>query len=364
MDSIIENFFKGLTEGKSKNPVNHITRRFIRVFEDHGVPASQIPRLLPQIQFSDLKSEDTLLLKLNGEILEQVAQLFCIRRQWLEGIDDRIYEMHHCYKYPDEFFANLASFCHKKDTALYFPVRAFATRKHLDYTHRERQPLALILVEQFAILDDRPIFRYRIFNDEWDWSYVPARIQVKAMVRLVSIVLRVPVPLYVIKLDEMNALYNSTIIPYQLIGSRWTSEPSLEDYAISNSYVGKEQDELPAVMEYIEEYQLKNLITEDQGKCVQAIQESGDSSVQSAKPIKTPGSGKRAKNQEDVWIPARDFAEKLWREDDSLRIAEVIKRIRANPDLKASGRGESGIRKRISDLAPEHIRGKFGPKRK
>ena len=214
------------------------------------------------------------------------------------------------------------------------------------------------------MLDDRPIFRYRAFNDEWDWSYAPARIQVKAMVRLVSTTLRVPVPLYVIKPDDMKALYNSTIIPHQLIGNRWTSEPSLEDYAISNSYVGKEQDELPKVMEYIEENQLNNLITEDQAKCIQVIQESGDSSIQSAKSFKTPGSGKRAKNQEEVWMPARDFAEKLWREDDSLRIAEVIKRIRANPDLKASGRGESGIRKKIESLAPEGIRGKFGPKRK
>lgn len=364
MDSVLDKFVKGLIGDKSKNPVNLIAGRFVRVFENHRVPASQISRLLPQIHFSDLKSEDALLLKLNGEVLERAAQLFGIRRQWLEGIDDQIYEAHCCYKCPNEFFSDLASFCHRKDTGLYLPVRAFTTRNHLDYTNREKQPLALILVEQFTILDDKPIFRYHIFNDEWDWSYVPARIQVKAMTRLVSTVLRVPVPLYVIKPNEMEALYNRTIIPHQLIENRWTSDPSLEDYAITNSYVGKERDELPVVMEYIEEYQLENLIAIDSGKCVEVIQESGDPSIQAAKPINTSESSKRAKNQRDVWIPARDFVEKMWREDASLSIAEVIRQIKANPDLKASVLGKSVIRKRIVDLAPENIRGKSGRKRK
>lgn len=364
MASVLDKFVKGLIGGKSKNPVNLIAGRFIRVFEDHGVPASQIPRLLPQIQFSDLKSEDTLLLKINGEVLDHAAQLFGIRRQWLEGIDDQIYEVHCCYKFPNEFFSDLASFCHRKDTGLYLPVRVFTTRDHLDYTNKEKQPLALILVEQFAILNDKKIFRYRVFNDEWNWSNVSARIQVKAMTRLISTVLHVPVPLYVIEPNEMEALYNGTIVPHQLIGNRWISDPSLEDYAVANSHVGKEQDELPAVMEYIEEYQLKNLITEDQGKCVPILQESGNSSIQSAKPIKAHGSGKRAKNQEDVWMPARKEAQKLWYEDDSLSISEVIRSIKANPNLKASELTESAIRKKIADLAPENIRGKPGRKRK
>lgn len=364
MASVLDKFVKGLIGGKSKNPVNLIAGRFVRVFENHGVPASQIPRLLPQIQFSDLKSEDALLLKLNGEVLERAAQLFGIRRQWLEGIDDQIYEAHCCYKCPNEFFSDLASFCHRKDTGLYLPVRAFTTRNHLDYTNREKQPLALIPVEQFAILDDKQIFRYRVFNDEWDWSYVPARIQVKAMARLVSTILHIPVPLYVIKPDEMEALYASTMIPHQLIGNCWVSDPSLDDYAISNSYVGKEKEELPEVIKYIEEHHLEGLIKEEQENLDLTAKESESIPVQLKKTPKIPGAGKRAKTQEELWEPARSEAKRLWNENNFLSIAEVIRHLKANQDLKASGCGESGIRKKIADLAPENIRGKSGRKPK
>lgn len=364
VSSTVNKLLKGFSGKKKANPVSIIAKRFIQIFEDHGVAASQIPRLLPQIKLSDLKSEESLLQVLNHEILDQAAQLFGIRSQWLEGIDDQIYEIHHCYKYPKEFFDDLASFCHRKDNGLYLPVRAFTTRKNLDYTNPEKQPLVLILVEQFAILDDKQIFRYRIFNDEWDWFYVPARIQVKAMVRLVSMIIDVPVPLYIIKIHELQGLFDGAIIPRYLIDNRWLSDPSLDDFVTTNKFVGKEIDELPEVLMYIEEYQLRNLITEDQGKCDPTFQASEVSPIQSAKSLKTPGSGKRAKNQEDVWIPARDVAKKLWRENNSLSIAEVIRCIKDMSLLKASGCGESGIRKKIVDLAPEGVRGKSGRKRK
>lgn len=360
----VSEFLRGLAGKIKTNPISIIAKRFVQVFEDHGIAASQIPRLLPQIKLGDLKSEESLLQVLNHEILDQIAQLFGVRSQWLEGIDDRIYEIYCCYKYPNEFFDDLASFCHRKDNGLYLPVRAFTTRKDLDYTNPEKQPLALILVEQFAILDDKPIFRYHIFNDEWDWGYFPARIQIKAMVRLLSMTINVPVPLYVIKIHELQGLFDGTINPRYLIDNRWISDPSLDDFVTDNEFVGKELDEIPKVLKYIEEYQLKNLILEDQGKCDSTFQESKVSPIQSIKSIKASGSGKRAKNREDVWTPARDVAKKLWRENNSLSIAEVIRCIKDMPLLKASGCGESGIRKKIVDLAPEGVRGKSGRKRK
>lgn len=189
----VSSFLAGLIGSKSINPVNLIPQRFIQVFEDHGVAVSQVPQLLPQIKLSDLRSEDTLLQALNHEALEQTAQLFGIRRQWLEGVDNRIYESHNCYKHPEIFFKEFTAFCHRKDNGQYLPVRAFTTFKNLDYTDSVYQPIALVLVDQIAALDDKEIFRYRVFNDEWNWSYAKTRIQVKAMIRLVSIAIDEPV---------------------------------------------------------------------------------------------------------------------------------------------------------------------------
>ncbi len=211
VSSAFDRFLKGLIGNKS-NPVNLIPHRFIQVFEDHGIAVSQIPRLLPQIQLSDLKSEDTLLQVLNHEVLEQAAQLFGIRRQWLEGIDDRIYEYHSCYKEPEIFFNELGKFCQKEDNSLYFPARAFTIRKNLDYTDPAYQPLALVLADQITTFDNKDIFRYHIFNDEWNWSYAPARIQVKAMARLVTTVINVQIPLYVIEPNDIEALFKKALL--------------------------------------------------------------------------------------------------------------------------------------------------------
>jgi len=80
VSSTVEKFIKGLIGRNKVNPINLIYQRFFQVFEDHGVAVSQIPRLLPQIKLSDLKSEDALLQALNHEVFEHTAQLFGIRR--------------------------------------------------------------------------------------------------------------------------------------------------------------------------------------------------------------------------------------------------------------------------------------------
>ncbi|MDV6345710.1 hypothetical protein [Nitrosomonas sp. Is37] len=356
--SIFNKFRNVLNWNNKVNPVNLIPQRFILAFKDHGIVASQIPRLLPQIQLSNLKSENTLLQVLNYEILEQTAQLFGIRRQWLEGVDNQIYEFHSCYKDPAVFFNDLISFCHRKDTSLFLPVRAFTTRKGLDFTDTEYQPLALVLSEQIATLDDKDIFRYHIFNDEWDWSYAPTRIQVKAMVRLVSAVINVQIPLYVIEPNDIEALFGSTIIPGCLIGNRLISDPSLEDFTISGYPISRETDELPEVLKYIEEHELRSFITKEQWKYVQSSKNSEIFPGQSGKIHRYKRSGKRERNNQQLWEPVREIARAWWaKEGDTLTISEAVRRIKELKHLKASGLKPNTIHKHIADLATNHKSG-------
>ena len=101
---MINKFLQTLA-GKSKSkPVTIVGQRFRQAFHDHGVEAAQIPRLLPQVKLDDLKSDETLLAVLTPEVLDQAAHLFGIRTEWLEGVDDNIYEYLHCYKQPELFF--------------------------------------------------------------------------------------------------------------------------------------------------------------------------------------------------------------------------------------------------------------------
>ncbi|MBY0498520.1 MAG: hypothetical protein K2P74_02735 [Nitrosomonas sp.] len=98
------------------------------------------------------------------------------------------------------------------------------------------------------------MFRYRIFNDEWDWGYAPTRIQVKAMMQLVSIATDETIPLYVIEPDQIEALYGSTAFPGRLINGRYITDPTLDDYATLEYCNSKEIDEFPEVLKYTSWY--------------------------------------------------------------------------------------------------------------
>ncbi|CAG9932061.1 hypothetical protein [Candidatus Nitrotoga arctica] len=176
----VNKFWQGF-DGKTKiNPVNVVAQRFLQVFHDHGVQAAQIPRLLPQIKLDDFKSEDALLTALTTEVLYQTAHLFGIRSKWLEGVDDKIYEYLSCYKQPEFFFELLATLqsCANYDFSL-SPFRILSSTKNLDCNDGREQLLVPVLVEKIAEFGDELIYRYYIFNDEFDWGYAPTRIQLK-----------------------------------------------------------------------------------------------------------------------------------------------------------------------------------------
>ncbi|MGZ0019160.1 hypothetical protein [Nitrosomonas sp. wSCUT-2] len=359
ISSTFNKFLKGLIKNESTNPVNLIPQRFLQIFKDHGVSSSRIPRLLPQIKLSDLKSEDALLQVLNHEVFEQIAQLFGIRRQWLEGVDDQIYELHSCYKHPEIFFKEFSAFCHRKDNSLYLPVRAFTSCKNLDYTDSACQPIALVLVDQITTLDDQDIFRYCVFNDQWSWSYASTRIQVKAMVRLVSLVTNEPIPLHVIEPDQIEALYESTIFPGYLIGGHYTTNPTLDDYTTTGYHNSKEIDEFPEVLKYIEEYRLRDLITNEQWKDIQSYKHSENFPAQLDKPQKARQLGKRERNNQELWKLVREAARVMWAEEgDKLTISEAVRRIKKLEHLKASKLQNNTIHKHIADLATNHKSGR------
>ena len=71
-------------------------------------------------------------------------------------------------------------------------------------------------------------------------------------------------------------------------------------------------------------------------------------------------SGKRYDTFEDVWEPLIIAAQTIWSQNKTLLIAEVVRAIKAMPNLKASSFSESAIRKRIAKYSP--VPGKPGRK--
>lgn len=360
----VNKLWQGFT-GKTKiNPVNIVAQRFLQVFHDHGVQAAQIPRLLPKIKLDDLKSEETLLSALTPEVLDQAAHFFGIRSEWLEGVDDKIYEYQSCYKQPEVFFELLAGLQNRADScSLNFPLRILSATNKLDGTSDSQQLLAPVLVEKIAELGEEPIFRYTIFNDSFNWGYFPTRIQLKAMARLIVKVMHKPVPLFVVSPAELESIIEREMIPHKFLHGCLLTEPSMEDFALTKeeSLVAKEIAEMPYVLSYIEEHKLESLIAEEPIQSPSTTDEPAPEPECPPEPIAPatvpPKTGKRARNNQALWEPVRTIARAWWAEEgDSLHISVAIMRIKKMPHLPASAYGISAIRKHINDLAPPKAR--------
>ena len=365
------NLYRRFTQKPQPKAVNIVAQRFLQAFNDHGVQPSQIPRLMPQIRLDDLKSEEALLAVLTPAILDQTAKFFGIRSEWLEGVDDKIYEYQSCYKDSAIFFEVLASLQSRTDlNTLSCPLRVLTSTKKLDCTDDNQQLLAPILVEKIAELGEDSIYRYHIFNDGFDWGYRPTRIQLKALARLIYTVLHIPVPLYIVSPAELQSIIEQEAIPQNIVNRGLLTTPSLEDFALSHaeSGIAKEIGELPYVLLYIEEYKLASLIAEkplftlQPGEPTAQPHTAPELSPPTATPTKT---GKRAQNSQDLWMPVRNTVQAWWAEEgDALHIAQAIARIKTLPHLKAGALSDSAIRKHIADLAPANVRGKSGRKPK
>ena len=254
----INELWQYFADKSQKGSIKLVAERFFRVFHDHGVETSQIPRLFPQIRLDDLKSEQALLAILNHDILEQVAKFFGVRTEWLEGVDDVIYKSHTCYKHPETFFEDLAAL---HWDILHSPVRALVSDINLDCTDRRVQHIALVLLDEIAELGDEIIYRYRVESGEWDWGHPPCRLQLKAMARLAFQKYRITIPIFVVKQQILEAICANKLIPTDYLNGCLCSYPSLEDFGLTceESSVAKEIEEIPLVMKFIKNYGMENL---------------------------------------------------------------------------------------------------------
>src|SRR3569833_3287996 len=355
-------FWKGFT---GTNTIGVVAHRFLKAFRDHNIKAAQIPRLVPQLKLDDLKSEESLLGALTPDLLDHTAQLFGIRIEWLEGVDDEIYDYRFCYKQPELFFELLADIRRRANGAhLKFPLRTLSVARHLDSKAEQQQLLVPVLLEKIAEFGDEEIYRYYIFNDGWDWGYAPTRIQLKAMARVVCNVLRDPTPLFVVRPADLHGVLERKKIPADLLKGCLLTNPSLEDFVLSpkESGVAKEIEELPEVLRYIDVHRLKRLLPLHQPKSdpLSAVAPTPQMPHEPSIPANPPKDSKRAKNTKELWEPVEIAAITLWTEHGPLPIEEVIRRIKGMPHLKASALSESAIRKRIAKLAPPDVRGKSG----
>jgi hypothetical protein len=168
-------------------PIYGVVERFKQIFTSHNISLTQLPRFIDAhfgMSLADLRTDDTLLLKLNDEMLYWVAETFNVRRRWIDGDDERIYatpDYYKCvYKFID-FFVDLLARGNKPE------VFAFKTTKELSTDITLYSYAGLLISIEIGAIDGKPVRRYYPIETDWLWHHWRSRYEFKAIVYLLGL---------------------------------------------------------------------------------------------------------------------------------------------------------------------------------
>jgi hypothetical protein len=150
-------------ELENKSQLSELINKFYFIFEQHGVKRSQIPSFIDNkfnLTYADVASEDSIIPKLNDELLEWVSSKFGIRRSWFDTVDEvysnrYIYDRLDCYKWVGVFINLLSKlidelnvYCYRDSLHVYF-LKNFDKFKGDKYGEAEKADVIVIVSENF-----------------------------------------------------------------------------------------------------------------------------------------------------------------------------------------------------------------------
>jgi len=166
-----------LSGNKKAVEADSIPSRFIRLFEKHGVHRNQIPRFFGYgLSLADVANSDVLLAKLTPEILQAASELFAVRMEWIECVDNQIYQTHNFYKRPEDYAEYLAKLVIGRKHHI------FANVIISTYKLREEDAL-LILEEPIGEIADSDVIRYHLCGG-WVSKYWKSRADLTACIAI------------------------------------------------------------------------------------------------------------------------------------------------------------------------------------
>ena len=216
----------------------------------------EISNFLPQVNLEILAHPGGLAGLLTPELLDQTAALFEVRRSWLSGKGDQIYDLRHCYERPESFFADIAAAAQSGA----HPVIAVSASSELDFQNGGRQSLVLIVAERLSGKNPANRSRYAIYADDWRWHDRKGRIQLKAMGRVFFDVLGRIIPLCRVDHRMLLQIRAGRRVPGSCLQDPDRYFSLEEDCAGSNEHAqNQEWNELQEVSHYIDRHDLRRL---------------------------------------------------------------------------------------------------------
>jgi hypothetical protein len=223
----VRDYWQTRQESKKLAQIQIVARRFVQLFEMHGVNRNQIPRFFDNsLTLSTLQDDAKLLEVLTSEKLLAAAQLFDVRLDWLEGATDEIYkDKGNFYKNPKRFAEFVDDVLARSDDVNGLLLVGDINRKGKDTAC----DAFLVIAEAVGHLGDKAIYRYHVC-DAWVFSYWKCRAYLTACIATAW-----KKGLYIhgkhVSAKELEGVEAKTVLPIleSIQGERWEPEYMAED---------------------------------------------------------------------------------------------------------------------------------------
>jgi hypothetical protein len=243
------------TNSPNTHEYDTVLTRFFSLFQEHDISTIDIPRFLPPntIKASSLRDTDQVIDMLqDDEVIKHLCNLFDVRKSWLKGEDNVIYENHRFYKSLPSILAEITRykiktgtrvevfFVTKKDVSLERLAEFSKEDKHYDDTSVH------IVLKFDRVINNQTISTYQIW-DSLSWDYSPTRMHAKALLLFCDKTQNYPTALALNDQDYNDFVTNRQLLPTLLKrGRNWM----IEELVWENDERNTEQKELPDIKEF------------------------------------------------------------------------------------------------------------------
>ncbi|TKI55220.1 hypothetical protein E8L90_07040 [Brevibacillus antibioticus] len=174
-----------------------------------------------------MASEDSIIPKLNDELLEWVSSKFGIRRSWFDTVDEvyssrYIYDTLDCYKCVGAFinlFSKLIDelnvYRYRDSLHVYF-LKNFDKFKGDKYGETEKADVIVIVSVKIGKTTTNSVEKYILITQNLRWDYWNSRQDVKRMIRIVD-KLKISMTGYDISIEEYNAIGSAEVVPRAIL---------------------------------------------------------------------------------------------------------------------------------------------------
>ncbi|MFK4464635.1 hypothetical protein [Bacillus sp. RC252] len=229
-------------ESEKKSPLIELENKFYSIFEYHGVSRLQIPSFIDKkfnIEYSDIVDENSIIPKLNEDLLSWVSLKFGIKRSWFDEKDEisssrYMYDSIDCYKYTGEFISLLSKlideypvYAYKKYIEVYF-LKTFKEFKGDSSGEGGVADVLVIVSVKIGNTTTNSVNKYILITPHLRWDYWKSRHDIKRMIRIAD-KLDITTMGYDISESEYCEISSREVVPRAILNrKRMTWYP--EDY--------------------------------------------------------------------------------------------------------------------------------------